>query len=970
MGAKDSTKEKLVWHRVGNSLGTDGIKTQTVLTQKKTSETRSVCLVVFLLQFVWLHAGFAKQSSTNPPPEDLTARECLAAARAERNSQNWPRAIIYYQQLEAEFSRTEKPDPQQSTHRLELLECLLKNANYSECVSLIDALQKNQPLPPHLNCELLLIRGECLYRLKKYPSARASLLTLLFKPNPDHPANRQVHDRACLIIAQSLLEEDLNKETIDHLAAYAPLDPATQSMCAAIQATAFLRLNLPDKSLETLTASANTMAACYLVASFDSLLLQTAIQFCKANRPEMALRCILRTRNPEQSTRLLHTKLNEASSQMLDAKKREDNKTLSRVTKHEATLKAEIQLASAQSALLAEAVLTTATSFASACLTREAFILLKYFTELPIAHRDRTIEPHQKMLLGCVLQMERWDDAINIATKLESQFKDPKQKLETALLKGIAMSKTTSPARAISVFEDVSTKSDNPELTTRARMLSACTQLETGDYVGAIATAKSITASDPRHQACDSAQYIIVAANIATKDALKAIAAADQYLGDKTKIEHREFVEFYRARALLWLNDPLVAINALRSYIIRNPLGEKINDARLLLGDALLSVGQTTEGIASIQSIPSHAVNAHDEGQLRIAKALLQSGQPVEAEKSLTRFVNTNPQSNRIAEACKELLNISHLNQTSGAALQSIRSLLEHKPDDCHTRSADAIVELLSNTERTGVDEANTGERIPSALGSAHNCAPCSCAIAKAWAIWRKARHTADAESDHADDWLEETVTNHPSTTPEKILFEIALHYSKTKRTQKSLATWRELLRWHPCTKYKDQALLNTGLAELELGRATAAFKQFGRLESEFPNSSVIPRMLITRAEMYRRLNEGQKRLDDLIQIAGAKSAPIAIRSRALLEIGEHKIDTSQDSDALVYLQRVTLTGRSQPEMVARAYERIGFALTRLGQPAAAETAYTELLADPELNHTSAASECRLRTSTAAPSGR
>jgi hypothetical protein len=88
------------------------------------------------------------------------------------------------------------------------------------------------------------------------------------------------------------------------------------------------------------------------------------------------------------------------------------------------------------------------------------------------------------------------------------------------------------------------------------------------------------------------------------------------------------------------------------------------------------------------------------------------------------------------------------------------------------------------------------------------------------------------------------------------------------------------------------------------------------------------------------------------------------------LEIGEHKIDTHQDADALVYLQRVTLTGLSQPEMVARAYERIGFALTRLGHPEAAEKAYTELLANPELANTSAASECRSRTSSATPSGR
>ena len=970
MGAEQSTKKKLGRHRAGNLPGSEGIPHHNVLTEQKRRKTSSLCVALFLVQFIWPNAGSAKPSSTNPPHEDLTARECLAAARTERNRKNWPRAIVYYQQLEAEFSVTEKPDPRQATHRLELLDCLLKNTNYAESVSLIDKLQTNQHLPQYLNCELLFIKGECLYRLKKYPSARASLSTLLSKPKLDHPASRQIHDRAFLIIAESLLEENLNKETLEHLASYAPNDAATRCMCAAIKATACLRLNLPEKSAETLAAYSNTMASCYLAASCDLLLLQTAIRFSQTNQPEKALHCILRTRNPEYSIQSLRTKLNETSSQMLVAKKREDNKTLTQLTKLEATLKAEVQVATGQNALLAEAVLTTATSFASASSSREAFTLLKYFTELPISHRDGVIETHQKLLLGCMLEMERWEEAINIAAKLESQFKDPKQKLQTALLKGIAISKTSSPAEAISVFEDVGHKSNDTELTARAKTLCACARLETGDYAGAIATAKTITASYSRHPLCDTAQYIIVAANIAAKDAMKAVAAADQYLADKTKIENRELVEFYRAKALLWLNDPPVAINALRSYITHNPLGEKVNDARLLLGDALLSVGQITEGIAALQAIPPLAANVHDEGQLRLARALLQSGQPIEAEESLTRFITTNPQSYRIAEACRELLKISALNQTTGAALQIIRNLFEHKPGECHTRSADEIIELLSNSQGTAFDATNAGARMPSSHGSAQHPVPCSCTIAKAWAIWRKSRHAETAESNHDYDRLEEAVASHPYAAPEKILFEVASHYSKIKRPDKSLATWRELLKWNPCTRYKDQALLHTGLAELELGCPTQALKQFGRLETECQDSLLIPKMLMTRADVHRRLNEVQKRLDDLTQIAGAKCAPIAIRSRALLEIGEHKIDTHQDADALVYLQRVTLTGLSQPEMVARAYERIGFALTRLGHPEAAEKAYTELLANPELANTSAASECRSRTSSATPSGR
>lgn len=80
------------------------------------------------------------------------------------------------------------------------------------------------------------------------------------------------------------------------------------------------------------------------------------------------------------------------------------------------------------------------------------------------------------------------------------------------------------------------------------------------------------------------------------------------------------------------------------------------------------------------------------------------------------------------------------------------------------------------------------------------------------------------------------------------------------------------------------------------------------------------------------------------------------------MEVGEHKINNSQYGEALVYLQRVTLTALSQREMVARAYERMGFAFEKLGRQDAANEAYTELLSNPDLEHTSAASDYKSRT--------
>lgn len=95
------------------------------------------------------------------------------------------------------------------------------------------------------------------------------------------------------------------------------------------------------------------------------------------------------------------------------------------------------------------------------------------------------------------------------------------------------------------------------------------------------------------------------------------------------------------------------------------------------------------------------------------------------------------------------------------------------------------------------------------------------------------------------------------------------------------MAAWRELLRWYPCTMYKDRALLQAGLAEIELGRNTDALRYFARLEAECHESLLFPKMLMTRSEIHRNRNEIEKCLGDLMRITASKCAPIHIRSRS-----------------------------------------------------------------------------------------
>jgi hypothetical protein len=112
-----------------------------------------------------------------------------------------------------------------------------------------------------------------------------------------------MRDRAFLLIAESLLAENLNKDAIEHLSRDLPLTQAVKCIGASLKATACLGLHLPETASDILAASAAQMRTLNIMATHDSLLLQTAGQLAHRGNPHEAIRCILRTANPNNSAK-------------------------------------------------------------------------------------------------------------------------------------------------------------------------------------------------------------------------------------------------------------------------------------------------------------------------------------------------------------------------------------------------------------------------------------------------------------------------------------------------------------------------------------------------------------------------------------------------------------------------------------------------------------------------------------------
>ena len=911
----------------------------------------------------------ATTAQSHAAKEDLTARECLALARQERQNKNWSAAIAYYKQFEAEYNSNISQARETITYRLEYLDCLLVSKQHSESITLIDSIRTVRGLPRELLCELLFEKGKSEYELKRFTAARTSLQeSIKTAQGTIRTATWRIKaNEAHLLVAQCLTAENRLTEAIAHLSTELALDSQTHAIAAALKTRLYLELKLPEQAWSVLKTSLTVMRSWNLPASCDALLLETANQFCAAAAPEKGIQCLLLTIDPTISSEAIIRHVKEIELQLRRQDKAPGNvqrsaecwRVLSMLS-NELTVLKSVQEQKQRAIKNASETLISMGRF------RDAAVLLRTFTSILALPDQKILDQMRCMLLGCLLQMERWDDAIQTADSLQRAQTEPRLRLESTLLKAIAHSKSNSPALAIQIFETICRESTGSPCAIRAAILCASTQLQTGDYFGAIHTASNFISSNPKHPLLEIAEYLLTAAQLAAKQHKDALDSAKSYLKDRSKTENREAMYIYKAKAQLGLCEPKAAAETLKLYLSECQAGEMNNQARLLLGDTLLSLGDAGEGVAALQAVTPEDTVLFDEAKLRLAKALSLHSKTKDSAAILTEFVKVRLASDRIAEGCRALLQTSNANHTRAEALETLWSLLGHPDAVCRNRFANEIITVLEKAytaDACGEEFVRQLSSKAATLLSRHSktTVHCYCSVAVLWGVWKTSRRDHPAEAATNLTALEIATQQVPSMVAPQILSDLAKHHYNEGKAQSALAAWHELIKWNPHTPLKDIALLRLGAAAATNGETHKAISLFQRFEGECRRSALMPEMLLNRATVYLKNNEPQKQFDDLTRIAAARSVPVKVRAQALVELGEMKINKQEYANAIVYFQRAYVTCIASREHAARAYERCAFAFETLNQWDAAAQVYAELLKHPDLADTAAANECRSR---------
>ena len=935
--------------------------------ERRIERWSSAILTAAVMSLVRLLAATPEQSHL--PKEDLTAKECLAIARQQRQAHNWIAAAVYYKQLDAEYSGDLTQARETLRYRLEHLDCILISKNHADAVKLIDLICISQRLPSELYCELLFERGKCCYHLQNFKSARASLHESLTtgQRKIKNPAWDLKAAEAHILIAQCLIGENRTEDAILHLSSELQLDPQTHAIASALQTRLYLDLRRPEQAWCLLKTHTAELRSWNLPASCDALLVETANQFCAATAPEKAIQCLLLTLDSSACSGALkaHIKAVELQTTKLSTTA-QPGQRLAECRRVLSLLSNELNVLNEVQEQKPKALNTVAETLISEGRFRDAAVLLRISTSAHPPPEPTLMYKARRMLLGCLLQMESWPEAINIAESLQNTASNPQLRAEAILLKAIAFAKSNLLSSAIHAFETLQGESEGSDYAIRASILCASTQLEAGDAHGAIRTATRFIVSYPKHPFTDSAHCLLTAAKLAVKEHKDALALTSTYLSDGSNTENRETMWLYKAKAQLGLRDANGATATLKLCLSEcHPSGVN-NEALLLLGNTLLSLNDTVEGINALRAVKPEDPKIYDEARLRLAKALADQSKLQDSQEVLTDFLKARPASNRSPEACRALLQTSTTNHTNTESLETLWSLIGHNNSICQIFFAHEVILILQKAYmlagRTDEFERQLCEKTKTLLGlSSIAPTPCHCSMALLWGAWRNSR-TGDPTLSAAHlEKLETATRQMPSIVAPQILSDLATQFDKNGESQKALAVWRSLLKWNPQTRLKDVALLRLGAAAAHNGEPQKAISFFERFEMECGKSALMPEMLLSRARMHFKNNDEPHLTGDLNRIAAAKSAPIKVRAEALLGLGELKIRKEEYENAIIYLQRAYVTCIASHEHAARAYERCAFAFEKINRADAAAQLYSELLNHPDLADTDAAKECRSR---------
>ena len=890
--------------------------------------------------------------------QDLTADELVVNAAALYAKGKYNEAASLYRKFIADFGEAADAQAALRQMRYPLAICLVRLQRFEEASDAIDdALASDPPIDHAQTQELVFWKGVCGIEQEHGEAARKTLEKFLelfpigTERNPGYarkfPAILKVPE-ARLLVGTCLLLEGKPGDAADYYARVkTEMVPINRGRATVLQLHALLEAGKDDEAMKVVREEFPRLGELLQLVTFQTLTFELGTRYLERSKPREAIICLQRIWSASRLLKHQTTRLEDLESklQAVEADPRGDPYNMLLYGQMIAKVKREIENFRRMESFDAAVRLRLAAAYQAMHRYRESALIMEAMVdELPAG---RIVESASANLVQCWSALECWPKAIEAAKTFTKKFPESDQVPLIRYLQGIAEQRKGSYREAVTVFETICKEHASSDYAPRAGFMDAFSLLQASENKAAITKFERFEKQYPRHDLRQDAMYWRGVGWSLDKEFKRCRDVMDDYLRAYQAGRYRASAAFRKAYCAQHLKDYQTSIKELGAFLSNYPAAEECNEARILLGDALMSQGRMEEGIAALRSITKEDTRLYAEGIFKVGKAYKLMEEHEKLRNHMADFARENPRSPRVAEAVY-WMGWTHRQQGAPDAARDVYwAAISEYGDDVTIPSVEDLFPALSRLYKGDDEQAEFCSRLGRLRLEAERAGKKTLAARAFWAEsveWKK-RDPVRTQSGLVDLSKRLNVqTDNPILLAD---CADALLTAGMEREAENL--YSDLIKWNPRAPQKDRALAAIGRIEMKRGNADAALEQFERFEREVVGSRLSGEVTLSRAQLLQnrgRVADARKALEGLLASEYALGKE---KAEALYLTGDIYMNESRPDLAIPYFQRLYVMYGRWRSWVAKAYYRSGEAFEKLNDELSARRTYQELIEREDL---------------------
>ncbi len=880
----------------------------------------------------------------------LTPEEAWEAGRTAYLSGDYGKAEAVFDKLVADYGANEQLRPMMREVTPMLALSKVKLGKLQEAGPLIGESLKIDGLPEEAREVLAYCQGILAVESGDYDQAEE--LFTAFIGNAGYDIARR--GEAVVIIAKArLLAGDLPGAIAfidERLPGLREKAPESASQAIVLRLHALIESGDREAALALLKAEYPRMGEITQIVSFQTLALQLGAAYLEDGRFYDAIACLQRiwdkdrlVRHQGQRRGLMAEKIAILKERGVDAGQvRAREIVLQKIDRELEKFAANDQFDSALR-------LRLATAFSGMGRYREAALVMEDM--LARMEPDPIVEQAAVSLMRCWMEVGRWPRALAAATVYEAKFGG--SPLATSLpdvlfLKAECHKSAQDLDLAMAAYDRVVDEFPKSDVAPGAFFVGGIVRLMKEENADAISRFKDFRKRFETSPLVEDSvywegmAYSFSGAHQHSRDHLGG------YLDDYPEGKYEADAVFRRAFASHSMAYYDQGIAELEAFIEAYPGSSYLDESKLLLGDALMAIGEIDGGIAAYKSIDPAATRFYEDGWFKIGKPLWLREDLAGMRAHFQQFIDEFPASNRVAEAVYQIGRAYQREEDIVAAKEIYWKTVRDLGGNPDYYAIEDILVALPRLYRGQEDGALALSRALDELRRTAEESGDSVLLARAY--WAKAKaletfapQLAQAAMLEAGSAVDAKLHN-PRITVDAADARLA-----TGNTRVAKGLYLEAKKWHPRTTEKDRIYAGLGRLAAADGNPHEAIELYEKCLASSFRLGLRAEVMLEVAQLQSELKLPHKAREILEELLGDPAIPASYKAEALLAFAGVLEEENDLKKALAYYERVYVAyGKYQP-LVAQAYLQRGRVLESLDMKGEALEVYRELAGREDL---------------------